>query len=167
MANETFIDTTGVEKLLERMSFESSSQRRILNKSAKAGAVILKDETKRFIPNLKTFQHVDFIRSNVKAVTSKSKKGAGANVLIKGSDVPVGDRVWKLKDYARLVFFGNTETPNRPTKSKGRRGNVQGITFGNPFQKAVKSKGKRALIVMSKSMLKEIQKEWTKQAKRG
>jgi len=165
----------GIEKLnrkLGKMTFQSSNQRNIIRRVARKGGNVLKDEVKVLIPSRNTFEHIPFIRRNVKVTTSKSKFRPGVNVYTKGGEVPVGQgksrRFWKLQSYQNLVFFGNFKTPNRRRGGKGpNRGNVRGITGFNPYTQAVLNKGSRALIVMSKNLSKEIQKEYDKLSRRG
>jgi hypothetical protein len=170
---DTFIE--GIEKVnrtLEKMSFESNNQRNIIRRVSRKGGNILKDEVKRLIPNKETFEHVSEIRKQVKVITSKSKVRPGVNVYIdKKHEVPVGQgesrRWWKLKDYQSLVFFGNFKTPDRRKKGSPNKGNVKGITGYNPYKLATLNKGKKALIVMSNNLIKEIQKEYNKLRRRG
>ena len=161
---ETFIK--GIESLnrrLEKIGFESSNHKNVIRRAARKGGNILKDEVKRQIPSRNTFEHVDFIRKNVKVSTSKSRLRPGVNVYTKGGDVPVGQgksrRFWKLQSYQNLVFFGNFKTPGRKRNGSPNRGNVKGITGFNPYKLAILNKGNRALIVMSKSLSVELQKE--------
>lgn len=174
---DAFIDTKGVERLLEGMDFSSNSQKRIIKGAARKGGNILKDEVKNKIPTSNDFPEIAKIRKGVKTVTSKSKSRPGVNILIKGRDVPVSPGVgrdwWDLPAYAALAFFGNYKTPNRRHKTGKRKGvvggqgDVRGIAPGNPFRMAQRSKGKQAIKAMSKAMLREIQKEWIKLSRRG
>lgn len=164
----------GIEKMsrvLDQMSFESNNQKNIIRRVARKGGNVLKDETKRLIPSSDKFEHTIYLRRSVKVQTSKSRFRPGVNVIIKGGDVPVGQgrsrRFWKLRSYANLVFFGNYKTPNRPDGRGKKHGNVRGITGYNPFSLARLNKGNRAMIVMKKNLLPEIQKEFTKLKSRG
>lgn len=165
-------------KVLDQMHFQSTNQVNIIRRVARKGGNVLKDETKRLIPSSNKFEHVRYIRSSVKTVTSKSRFRPGVNVIIKGDDVPVGQgksrRFWKARSYAELIFRGNYKTKNRPHKTGRRKGvgqgNVTGITNSNsfnPFYQASINKGRRATIVMGKSLLPEIKKEFLKLKRRG
>lgn len=160
-----------LNRVLEQMSFESNNQKNIIRRVARKGGNVLKDETKRQIPARENFEHVAYIRRSVKVQTSKSRYRPGVNVIIKGGDVPVGQgksrRFWKLRPYADLALYGNYKTRNRPDKRGKKHGNVRGITGYNPFEIARLNKGNRALIVMSKSLIPEIQKEFKKLKARG
>lgn len=171
MADKFIQGTEKLIKKLEKMSFESKNQKLIIQRVARKGGNVLKDEVKKQIPSRNTFEHVDFIRRNVKVTTSKSKIRPGVNVFTKGGDVPVGQgksrRWWKLQSYQNLVFFGNYKTPGRRRKGSPNRGNVKGITGYNPYRLAFLNKGNKALLVMSNNMIKEIQKEYNKLSRRG
>jgi len=43
-----------------------------------------------------------------KIVTSRSRINPGVNVLIKGKDMPVGNRFWRIRGYAQLLAFGRS-----------------------------------------------------------
>jgi hypothetical protein len=167
MPKGAFIDTSKIEKFLNKMDFSSNSQKNIIRRVARRGGKVLKPAVKSAIPNSDKYEHVNFIRKNVKTQTSKSRFRPGVNVVLKGSDVPVGQgshrRFWKLTSYAHLVFYGNYNTNKRPHHG-GRRagigqGNVKGIAPYNPFNRAARLAGNRALKAMSKALVPEIQKE--------
>lgn len=164
---EQFIDGIGdLIRKIDKLDFSSREQKNLIRRLMRDGGNIIKDEVKSQIPSSDKFEHVDFIRKNVKVVTSKSRKNAGVNVYTKGKDVPVGQgksrRMWKLQSYQKLVFFGNIKTPGRRDNRGRKHGNVRGITGYNPYTQALISKGNRALSVISKGMDKEFQKQWAK-----
>lgn len=175
MARGSFVDTRGVIKLLDDMSFEKTSQRAIIKRVTRKSAHSLKADVKSRVVSKGSanFPELATIRRYVKIKTSKSKSNPGVNIILDNKiDVPVsagkGKTWWRLKAYAQLVFFGNTKTRDRPDKSGKKHGNVRGIAPRNPFTEAANSKGKQATDAMKGVLLKEIQKEFNKlKRKRG
>lgn len=160
---KAFINTKRFERLLDRVDFQSTGQRNIIQRVTRKGGNVIKDEVKRLIPNDQSFPNVAIIRKAVKTVTSKSRLRPGVNVFIKSPDVPVGNRFWKASSFAMLLFYGNYRSPKRRKRGRGpSRGDVRGITGFNPFSIAIQNKGKKAAAIIDKNMLKEMQKEWRK-----
>jgi hypothetical protein len=157
------VDISGVLKVLDDMDFTSRQQTNIIKRVTRKGGNILKSAVKTEINDNGDFEHIDKIKRGVKVVTSKSKSNPGVNVIVKGSDVPVGQgrtrRFWNLSAYSVLVFFGNKKTKNRPTKGNGNRGDVDGTNEDNPFLQASNSRGGLAMKEVVKNLIPEIQKE--------
>lgn len=161
----------GMDKLLKRVdniNFHTEKKRQFLRKAARPAANVLKDETKRLIPSSTLYPHINHIRRSVKTRVSKSKTRAGVNVVLKGGEVPFGDRFWKLRGYAILTWLGDYKKKGNKRKHKtGKRkglgqGNVKGTTGYNPFELAKLNKGNKALIIFSKSIRSEITREFNK-----
>ena len=157
------VDISGVLKGLDDMDFTSRQQTNIIKRVTRKGGNILKGAVKSEINDNGDFQHIDKIKRGVKVVTSKSRSNPGVNVVVKGSDVPVGQgrtrRFWELADYAYLVFFGNYKTKNRPTRGSGKRGDVDGTNENNPFLQSSNRVGRTAMKEVVKNLIPEIQKE--------
>ena len=163
MPNDIIIGDKKITNILRQLPkrIERNVYRKALREAAKE---VLVPEVRRRIPSSDDqagFEHMSRIRRNVKALNSKSRKNHGVFVVVRGRDVPVGQgksrRFWGLAEYFYLVSHGNYKTPNRPTKGKGSRGDVEGI--GNPMKEARQAKGRTALAVAKRKLIPAIDKE--------
>ena len=165
-----------LNKKLAKMDFHSSRQTNIIRRVARKGGNVLKDEVKRLIPSSGAYPEIPHIKKSVKVVTSKARRNPGVNVFAKGAAALVspgaGRDSWTLGAYQYLVYFGNYKNYNRTGRlgkvsgkrrgSGQSRGNVRGATNYNPYERAKRSVGKRALIVMAKNLRPEVIKEFKK-----
>lgn len=168
MANSVYLQ--GMENLLkeiDELKFSKPQQKTFLRKVSRPAAKIIQTEVKRLIPtpkNTNLFPYINRVRAGVKVRASKSKFNHGSIVVMKGNDVPMaagkGKTSWSLRGYSMLVFFGNKDTKNRPTVSKGNRGNVKGELGFHPFTRAADNVGNKALRVFSFSIIKKLKKDW-------
>jgi hypothetical protein len=115
-----------------------------------------------------------YIKRNIVSQTPNKRYGIGVNVLVKGKDIPVGDRYWWIGGYATLLAFGSYQQPgfNRKTRGKGffiktgkkNRGRFKGI--GNFMDQAAKSDGDLALSIMKEHMRNEVNRALDRSIKR-
>lgn len=116
-----------------------------IQEASKPAAMIIRDQARKNIKvnekNTDGQSKAAFLSRNTKALKSKSKKNPGYNVYVKGKDIPVGDRFWKISGYAVLFGEGSYKTKSgRKTRGTGAdRGDFEG--FGNFITKAWEQKG--------------------------
>ena len=103
-----------------------------------------------------------FVARNTKAVASKSRTNPGVNIMVKGPDIPVGDRAWKIFGYAVLLGEGSYRTPYRQTKSGAFRGNFEG--FGDWIHKASLKLGNLPYLIVHKNLKQKIEEIISKRA---
>lgn len=170
----TQIDDSAVFKTLRNLerNLTSAEHRRAFLRAARKGGNILKDEVRNSINDTGTFEHIGRVKRGVKVFNSKNRKSPGVNIYIKGPDVPVGQgknrRFWKLSSYSVLVMKGNYRNPGRKTKQGKRRGDVKGTQQGvNPFLRAVRTQGNRAMNATNIHMVTEVKKEIAKSVVRN
>lgn len=168
----TIIDDSAVRQTLIDLErgLSSTEHRRAVNRAARKGANILKNYLRNMLPDDGPFEHINIIKRAIRVTPSKAwRKYPGANVLIKGPDVPVGQgasrRFWELADYAYLVLYGNYKTKDRPTKSGDKKGNVKGLNKGNIFQVVKDQYGDQAIELFMTELVKEVEKELAKAVK--
>jgi hypothetical protein len=99
---------------------------------------------------------ISYIMRNIVAEFPAKRFGLGVNIKVKGNDIPVGDRFWKIFGYAILLGEGsyNVKT-NRKTRGTGaNRGYFRG--FGNFIQNAWKQKGDVAKRIFMDTIDREV-----------
>ena len=169
----TIIDDTAVIKTLSLLSknLDSRGYKNATTRAARKGGNVLKNEIRSKIPDTGGFEHIGTIKRNVKVTNSKaSNRYPGVNVLIKGTDVQVGQgksrRFWKLANYAYLVLFGNYRTLNRIKGGSKSKGNVEGITNTNVFREVEKSHGSKALNIFIDNLIPQLRKQISKSVRK-
>ena len=146
MANNNLV--LGGDKIIKILrSLGAKEMRAVYNDACRRAAnEVLKPEIRNNIPLEGPYEHLHRIRRNIKVKSSRSRNNPGVYMVIDGRDVPVGQgrsrRFWTLRSYSYLIAHGNYKTPDRRTRGKGRRGNVEGI--GNFMEDAAISKGRQA-----------------------
>lgn len=68
--------------------------------------------------NERGFSKLRFVAKNIRILPSKNKRNPGVNLYVKGNDLPVGNRFWKLYGYSRLLAFGSADRVTRGTGAK-------------------------------------------------
>ena len=150
-----------IRRIFQQLPFRlrtTNVYRRALRKAAREELI---PAARAGVPSEGNFEHMSRVRRGITIRNLRDKVNPGVIVVVKGRDVPVGQgrsrRFWNLRGYAYLVAHGNYKTPDRMTRGKGRRGDVEGI--GNFMDDARRRKGNAALAKGVKYLIPEIDKE--------
>jgi hypothetical protein len=165
MADKFLIGMEKVLKKVDAIGFHKQTKKKLLNSAARPAADLMKEEVQRLVVSgTDKYPYMDFIRYMVKKQVTKSKKVGGMTVFLPKSAVPVspgkGRSTWSLRGYAMLTFFGNKDTKPRKHDSGKETGNVRGELGFNPFERAIITKGSKALAKFAHSIRLEINKQF-------
>lgn len=157
-----------IDKVLREL--DTKITRSAIISACRAGAKPLVKEAKQILLSQPESTNTDgtsklaFVARHTKAVASKSKKNPGVNILIKGPDVPVGNRSWDLFAYGVLLGEGSYKTPNRRTKSGAFRGKFEG--FGDWIHEASERLGNMPYRIIQKELKSKIEQTLKRAIKR-
>ena len=98
-----------------------------------------------------------FLVRTVRVVRSRMGYPPGASLRIKGPDVPVYDREWKAKGFAKLLSAGSYKVSKRKWRSNGKNtGSFKG--FGNFIVESANKKQAEIRTVFRSALLNQMRK---------
>jgi hypothetical protein len=172
--DRNFVGFEGIEESIEALKKlpKNISHSVISNAAKKSAKGIVKDAraelhkiaNQRETPR-KGFSKALFVAKAVKEKVNKKRQAPGAKVWVDGPDIPVGDRKWALRGYAKLLGSGSYQVSSRKTRKSGsNRGSVAG--FGNYVLKAARRNRAMAEARFGQLILKEMDRASDKTIKR-
>lgn len=104
----------------------------------------------------KEYSKLGYVKRSIIAETPSKRYGTGVNIKVKGADLRVGDRFWKVLGYAILLGEGSYKSGNRLTrKTKQNRGFFRG--FGNFIETAWQRKGSESEAIFISVVNNEVE----------
>ncbi len=153
-------------KVLDNLKMTSSADTQVINGAASKSLSPVKKQAKtnlRAIGNKsKTSNNGGFSKLQYIARSISVKplvKGAGARVKAHGADIPVGNKLWNVEGYAKLLSAGSYKTKQR----KGS-GNFKG--FGNYVKDAGDTKRQEVQRLFIQNMIPQMNRVVAKTIRR-